>query len=528
MSTNAGRCALYLRSSKDRHDVSIDAQRRSLVELAAAKGLTIVAEYSDAVEAANDFARPGFRDLLLQVSNRARGWGTLLAFDTSRLARDVHLAGVFRAECRRHEVRVAFVKIPDIDPLSDLIIGHIYQLLDHIHSHMSREKGLAGMAENVRRGYRAGGRAPYGYTLEEIATGAVRDGAPVTKSRLVPNADAPAIAAYLRKRAAGLPARQAARECGVRLGPSSLVDVEWRALTYAGHTVWNQTMSRGVAAFNPGDPMRSGGYQGGTKRRPRAQWLMRKGTHEALIDEATAEQLLERLTKKRQTRMRGDAYLLSGILVDRGGRRWHGDQGFYRCGRRRVKAATLERQILDAIAGDLMSDGMVKQLAERARAAARPGQREAELAALQRQAQDLERKIGRVRNVMTVMASPEAMAPKLDELVAEKKAIDARAAALVDQVTTGRVMQLITEEDVRAVLRGLVDSLATLERELVKSRLRGLLEKITVDPGDLSCKIYYAIPAATGVSVASPSGTASNPAFRIARPVRLYGFRRAA
>jgi DNA invertase Pin-like site-specific DNA recombinase len=89
-------------------------------------------------------------------------------FDTSRLARDVHLAGVFRQECRRRGVKIAFVKIPETDPLSDLIIGHVYQLLDHIHSHMSREKGLAGMAENVRRGFRAGGVAPYGYELEKV------------------------------------------------------------------------------------------------------------------------------------------------------------------------------------------------------------------------------------------------------------------------------------------------------------------------------------------------------------------------
>lgn len=41
----------------------------------------------------------------------------------------------------------------------------------------SREKGLAGMAENVRAGFRAGGVAPYGYNLERVATGAVRDGA---------------------------------------------------------------------------------------------------------------------------------------------------------------------------------------------------------------------------------------------------------------------------------------------------------------------------------------------------------------
>lgn len=45
--------------------------------------------------------------------------------------------------------------------------------------------------------------------------------------------------------------------------------------------------------------------------------------------------------------MRGGAYLLSGLLVDpKSGKRWHGDQGFYRCGRRRLSAANLEQQIL--------------------------------------------------------------------------------------------------------------------------------------------------------------------------------------
>jgi site-specific DNA recombinase len=62
----------------------------------------------------------------------------------------------------------------------------------------------------------------------------------------------------------------------VRLKHESLVDVEWRALTYAGCTVWNQTQSRGIGA---------GGYQGGSKRRPRAEWQIQRATHEALIDE---------------------------------------------------------------------------------------------------------------------------------------------------------------------------------------------------------------------------------------------------
>lgn len=519
MSNNAGNCALYCRSSKDRHEVSIDAQRRALVELAAAKHLAIAAEFSDVVEAANDWSRPGFRDLLLQISNGERGWETLLVFDTSRLARDVHLAGVFRQECRRRGVKLAFVKIPDTDPLSDLIIGHVYQLVDHIHSHMSREKGLAGMAENVRRGYRAGGAAPYGYSLEKIETGAVRDGAPVVKTKLVPNADAPAIAGYLRKRAVGLPARQAARESGLRLGLSSLGDAEWRALTYAGHTVWNQHQTRGVGA---------GGYQGGRKRRPRAEWQIQRDTHPAVITEADAELVLERLEAKRSSRMRSDAYLLSGILVDAGGRRWHGDAGFYRCGRRRVAAPAIERQVLEALSKDLLQDGMVKQLATYARQAAAPGRRELELTTLQRDAGELERKIGRVRNVMTTMRNPEAMAPKLEELVEQKKAIDEKAAQLAGVVADKRVRALITEEDVRQVLCGLVDSLRSIERGLLKARMRALFEKITLDPGDLNCRIYYAIPAATGVSVASPRPSGGNPAIRVVRPLRLYGFRRAA
>lgn len=48
------RAVLYLRSSKDRSDVSIDAQRRALEEMASARGFLIVGEYADAVESGKD------------------------------------------------------------------------------------------------------------------------------------------------------------------------------------------------------------------------------------------------------------------------------------------------------------------------------------------------------------------------------------------------------------------------------------------------------------------------------------------
>ena len=47
------KCVPYMRSSKDRSEVSIDAQRRQLHELAATRNFIIVKEYADAVESGN-------------------------------------------------------------------------------------------------------------------------------------------------------------------------------------------------------------------------------------------------------------------------------------------------------------------------------------------------------------------------------------------------------------------------------------------------------------------------------------------
>jgi hypothetical protein len=93
--------------------------------------------------------------------------------------------------------------------------------------------------------------------------------------------------------------------------------------------------------------------------------------------------------------------------------------------------------------------------------------------------------IGRVRLVMTEMENPRAMAPQLEKLVEQK-------------------------EDTRALLGNLSAALQSIDRGHVKARLRALLSKIEVDPATLSARIYYAIPAATGDSVASPRGFDAN------------------
>lgn len=196
--TDQRRAALYCRSSKDRTDVSIDAQRRELQALAKSRNLIISEEFFDAVESGKDSNRPGFQSLIRQINNKSRLWSVVLMVDTSRLARNQYIAHSFMHECRKRGIEVVFAKTPELDGVTGIILPAVLHAMDQVHSFMSREKGLAGMAENVRQGFRAGGRAPFGYKLDYIHTGAIREGEPVTKSKLVPDENAPKIATYLK------------------------------------------------------------------------------------------------------------------------------------------------------------------------------------------------------------------------------------------------------------------------------------------------------------------------------------------
>jgi site-specific DNA recombinase len=81
------KACLYLRSSKDRSDVSIDAQRRELQKLTSERNYLVVQEYVDVVESAKDENRPGFQRLLRDLKSAGRAWSVLMMVDTSRLSR---------------------------------------------------------------------------------------------------------------------------------------------------------------------------------------------------------------------------------------------------------------------------------------------------------------------------------------------------------------------------------------------------------------------------------------------------------
>lgn len=490
------RAAIYLRSSKDRSDVSIDAQRRQLQQLASERGYLIAAEYADVVESGKDDQRPGFQSLVSAVRNRRRGWDALLILDTSRLARRRHIALIFEeVECRKHGVKVVYKSLPDSDPITEMLLKSILQAMDEWHSLTSKAKGLAGMAENVRRGWRAGGRAPMGYRLEHVETGAVREGSPVVKSRLVPSEEAGKVAAYLKARAGGVTRRSALAEAGLSISETTAVGIEWNATTYAGHTVWNQRYE-----------VTAGGYTGGVKRRPRHEWIIQKATHDPLITDEEAEILvraLETSTREASRRTQSD-YLLSGLLKDKDGKPFHGDgEGFYRVGKgRRIKAATIETAVLAQLVENLRAGDFVKAFTAAAKAQAESRKKDVDLPRMRKELAEIERMISRLTGLLGQTTTP-------DPLLRQIETHEVRRVALEEEVTRRSQIEAeadkvrgLTEAQVARILRALAEDVESLDRDRLKDFVRGLLEKVEIDLAASTFQISYRLSA--GDRVASP------------------------
>lgn len=511
------RAVLYLRSSKDRHDVSIDAQRRELIELARARGYAVAGEFADVVESGKDDDRPGLQALLAALHARDRDWTAVLALDTSRIARRAAAAYWFEdRECRPRGVSVVYKNLPDMDEAERAIVKAVFHGVDEWHSLVSKRKGLAGMRENVRNGYRAGGRAPTGYRLEHTPTGAVREGQAVTKSKLVVCDDHKSVQGFLRDRAAGVLRMDAARRNGLTLSQTSLIGIERNALTYAGHTVWNMRPEKGAIDAQ--------------RYRPRAEWVVKRDTHPALITDVEAEAILKlhQVRHRHTCQLKKHDYLLAGLLHTPAGVPWHGsDAAFYRHGKaRRVLARKLDRAVVDAVAEELAGGQLAQRLLEhmRARLVVAPDAKRA--AALRRQVDTLDRQI---RRLADLAADAETAAPLLrtmGEKEREREAAQDELQALEREAGAQKALRTITIDQVRQALRSLaVDVASRKDVPGLRDQLLQLVSRVELDPDRAEdVAIHYRIPAIggfTGVELASPQRPELHPGNLLVRRVKL-------
>jgi DNA invertase Pin-like site-specific DNA recombinase len=471
------RAALYLRSSKDRADVSIDAQRRELGTLAKARSKRVVAEFTDAVESGKDDDREGFQSLINAVRNPRRGWSTLLVLDTSRIARRRYLAIMFERECERAGVELVYKSMPETDPVTGMLLKSILQAMDEWHSLTSKAKGLAGMRENVRQGFRAGGRAPLGYQLQSHDTGSVREGKPVLKSKLVPGPEAGAVRAYLQARADGKPRAQAGLQT---LNPSTRICMEWNALTYAGHTVWNMHAEAGC----------------GRKRRPRADWVVQRDTHPALITDAQAEVLLSRLETyaPSSTRSREAGYLLTGLLATPDGRLFAGDSGRYRVKGRTIRATTVDDAVAAHVLRDIQSPAFVRAVTQAAHAA---GKAQPTAVAARDALQRADARLVRLLALVEQTDTPGPLLRQMEAVEAERVHLVEQIAAEEAEAAERAALAKITEHEVRRLLVEQAAAIEQADPAAMRAALHGLLDRVELDGGELRVRYRIGRPGRT-------------------------------
>lgn len=507
MPNAASAAALYLRSSKDRSDVSPATQRHALEKLASSRSLSIARIYEDAVESGSTEDRPAFSALVRDLKNSNRGWTFLLVYDTSRLARRRYIAQALKYEAKKRGITIMYATRPaDVDPITEVMLDSMFEAMDEVHSLTSRQKGLAGMAENVRQGWRAGGRAPFGYALKSFPTGAVREGRPVTKTKLMPSESAAAVRNYLRTRAQGMPRVEARRRADLPLPGATLIGIEWNALAYAGHTIWNKHREAGS----------------GSKRRPRAEWHVKRDTHEALITEREADAIVAQLENSnvshsiRQAKAAQSSFLLSGLLYSTDGRMWVGHGPYYRLRRRddlpgkTVSAARVDEAVTRKLQEAISSDAYLEELIVASRKhvnATAPG------ADLEERIVQLERERARAAERSLTSDSAEVYMHLVEQRSRQIASLRSELAAVQHEATAGDYIRRLSIGDVRQLFA---------DQDPPKA-VRTLVERVVLD-ASLRCQVRLRAeerPRAW-LSVASPAGFDSWPP-ELTLPIQLVG-----
>ncbi len=314
----------YVRSSKDLHDVSCEAQAER-IRKAIPAGERLVFVYEDKARSSTRDDLPGLRALLTAAQEDPPPFAKIYVLDTSRIARETLQAQTLKHYLRKKRgIELSFLQLPQTGSYMDDIFEKMMEVWDELHSRLSKEKGMEGQRQNVRLGYRAGGEAPYGYRRRIIVIGQHRNGQPITKSVNEPDpVAAPVIQEYFRRRASGESRSAILRDFERRSIASPKGSPRWSTSTarsfeenlpvYLGQLVYGRMNERLREGGMVGGKKR--GFVGGHKLRSPDQWTVYEHAHPPLIEPEIAEQVQARLKQIGISERRGDAYLLTGILV---------------------------------------------------------------------------------------------------------------------------------------------------------------------------------------------------------------------
>ena len=521
--------AIYLRSSKDRHDVSCEAQEEEIRKVVRQNGEEVYQVFADKALSSTRDVRPAFDEMIALALSKNPPFGKIYCLDTSRFGRDQHHTQALLWELRKKRgVEVVFTTMPQTGSYLDPAFEAIMSAFDYIHSQQSKVKGVASMKQNILQGFRAGGRAPYGYRLKKVELGTRRDGQDIVKTRLEPDPEtSPVLREYFERRVRG-EARRAILDdfyrrgipspSGLRRWPiSSAKSMEDNVEVYLGHLIFNRLNERVKVQG------KCEGYLHGEKWKPEEEWVVTLNTHEPLITEQIAAKIREIKAKgiRDAPYQAKRVYALSGTMkCAQCGENYTGDSGIYRCSARKrvgekcpnndIAQGKVEDAIFSVVDQQILNFKNISALIKRVKSRFHTDKSEIRL--LKSRLAQVDNEIRKVMKLYRLDAIDEReIEIEMQELQEQKKVL---LVSLEDALAMQRGLEVSNDEIIQ-VIENFREEVRHADPRTRKRAVQTLFDNIRIhpkkgDPWQRMLEVRGTKVPLTGVNVASPRGHQTN------------------
>lgn len=154
----------YLRMSTDRQEHSIEAQRRLVREFAERNNYTIVHSYTDeGISGRSAEKRPAFMQMIDDSENGT--FEAVLIYDSSRFARNLKDAIVYKAILKSHNIELVSITEPMLDDDNALITDAIMGAVNEMYSRKLSKNVKRGLEQKAIR-HESMTKPPFGYFVD--------------------------------------------------------------------------------------------------------------------------------------------------------------------------------------------------------------------------------------------------------------------------------------------------------------------------------------------------------------------------
>jgi len=436
MSKTAVAYARY--SSDNQREESISAQLRAIREYAAKHDIAIIREYIDEARSATTDDRPGFQEMVWDLKNGLKV-DLVLVHKLDRFARNRYDAAIYRREIQKAGARLVAVDQPlDDSPEAVLLESFLEGLAEYYSRNLAREV-MKGLRENALKGLHTGGRPPLGYRVENGRLVINPHEAEAVRLIFEGVLDGKSYAAIQRE----LNAKGYRTRDGRLFGKNSIHEI-LRNEKYAGVYVYNRAAPR------------VGGKRNHHASKPPQEVIRIPGLIPAIVSREEWDKVQEILDGRKvnaRPRKRGKVeYVLTGkvvcgvcgsAMVGNSKRSGRGvTYRYYECSKAQrtgecangpIGQRALEQLVVQQIEGQILSKRV--ELAEKmaAYAAEHGGYIQRKKAALKARLAACQQKIDKVVDRLIDVGREEELLRRLDELKAEREALQKELAALPEE-----------------------------------------------------------------------------------------------